>query len=125
MLGDWDAQATVAVRDLKAARPFYVDTLGLTPLPSDQPSVQAFRAGRSVVLVYESEFAGTNKATVLTWALGEAFDETVKALKAKGVMFAHYDLPNMSRDGDVHVAGDMRVVWFKDPDGNILSLGNY
>jgi catechol 2,3-dioxygenase-like lactoylglutathione lyase family enzyme len=125
MLGDWDAQATVAVSDLKAARPFYVDILGLTPLPGDEPSVQAFKAGRSVVLVYQSEFAGTNKATVLTWALGEAFDETVKALKAKGVRFEHYDLPNMSRDGDVHVAGEMRVVWFKDPDGNILSLGNY
>lgn len=125
MLGNKDAQATVAVKALKVARPFYAEILGLAPLPGDEPSVQAFRAGQSVVLVYESEFAGTNKATVLTWALGEAFDETVAALKAKGVVFERYDLPGMTHDGDVHVAGEMRVVWFKDPDGNILSLGNY
>jgi len=125
MLGIKDAQATVAVKDLKVARPFYAEILGLTALPGDEPSVQAFKAGQSVVLVYESEFAGTNKATVLTWALGEAFDETVAALKAKGAVFERYDLPGMTHDGDVHVAGEMRVVWFRDPDGNILSLGNY
>lgn len=125
MLGDWDAQATLAVKDLKAARPFYEDVLGLKPLPGDQPSVQGYQAGRSVILIYESEFAGTNKATALTWALGEAFDAAVEALRAKGVVFEKYDLPAMRHDGDVHVAGGMRVVWFKDPDGNVLSLGNY
>jgi len=125
MLGDWDAQATLAVKDLKVARPFYEDVLGLKPLPGDQPSVQGYQAGRSMILVYESEFAGTNKATALTWALGEAFDAAVETLKAKGVVFEKYDLPAMSHDGDVHVAGGMRVVWFKDPDGNVLSLGNY
>ena len=125
MLGDQDAQATVAVRDLKAARPFYEQVLGLKPLPSDQPGAQAFQAGKSMVLVYESEFAGTNKATVLTWALGETFDAAVEMLRGRGVTFERYDLPAMGHDGDVHVAGRMRVVWFKDPDGNVLSLGNY
>lgn len=125
MLGDWDAQATLAVKDLKAARPFYEDVLGLKPLPGDQPSVQGYQAGQSVILIYESEFARTNKATALTWALGEAFDAAVEALRAKGVVFEKYDLPAMRHDGDVHVAGGMRVVWFKDPDGNVLSLGNY
>lgn len=125
MLGDWDAQATLAVKDLKVARPFYGDLLGLKPLPGDQPSVQGYQAGRSMILVYESDFAGTNKATALTWALGEAFDAAVETLKAKGVVFEKYDLPAMRHDGVVHVAGGMRVVWFKDPDGNVLSLGNY
>lgn len=125
MLGDKDAQATIGVRDLKVARPFYEEVLGLTPLPSDEPSVMGFQAGQAQVLVYETEFAGTNKATVLTWALGDGFDEAVRLLQAKTVAFEHYDLPGMSRDGDVHIAGGMKVVWFKDPDGNILSLGNY
>ena len=125
MLGDQDAQATVAVTDLKVARPFYEEVLGLKPLPSDQPQVQAFQAGKSLVLVYESQFAGDNKATVLTWALGETFDTAVELLRGRGVKFERYDLPGMGHDGDVHVAGAMRVVWFKDPDGNILSLGNY
>jgi catechol 2,3-dioxygenase-like lactoylglutathione lyase family enzyme len=62
---------------------------------------------------------------VLTWSLGEDFDAMVAALRAKGVVFERYDLPSMGHDGDVHVAGGMRVVWFKDPDGNVLSLGNY
>ena len=47
----------------------------------------------------------------------------VEDLTAKGVVFEHYDdLPETTREGDVHVMGDMRAVWFKDPDGNILSL---
>lgn len=125
MLGDQDAQATIAVKDLEVARPFYEDVLGLEPLPGQEPGVRAFRAGRSAVLIYESAFAGTNQSTVLTWSLGEAFDEVVTALKAKGVTFERYDLPGMTHQGDVHVAGDLRVLWFKDPDGNILSLGDY
>jgi catechol 2,3-dioxygenase-like lactoylglutathione lyase family enzyme len=125
MLGDKAAQATVAVKDLEAARPFYEKVLGLKPLPSDEPSVQGFKAGGAVVLLYESDHAGTNEATALTWSLGEAFDETVAALKAKGVQFEHYDMPGMTREGDVHRADGMKVVWFKDPDGNILSLGNF
>ena len=125
MLGDKTAQATVAVKDLKAARPFYEQVLGLTPLPGDEPSVQGFKAGASVVLLYESDHAGSNEATVLTWSLGEAFDDELRALQAKGVTFEHYDMPGMTLEGDVHRAGGRKVVWFKDPDGNILSLGNY
>ena len=43
-------------------------------------------------------------------------------LKGPGVAFEHYDLPQMTRQGDVHVAGAMKAAWFKDPDGNIFSL---
>ena len=46
----------------------------------------------------------------------------MRTLKGKGVRFEHYDLPDTTREGDVHVSGDIRVAWFKDPDGNILSL---
>jgi hypothetical protein len=49
----------------------------------------------------------------------------MRELTARGVMFEHYDLPGIKLDGDVHVAGDSRVAWFKDPDGNIHNLGNY
>ena len=49
----------------------------------------------------------------------------VDDLRAKGVSFEHYDdLPDTTRDGDVHSFGDSKGVWFKDPDGNILSLVN-
>jgi streptogramin lyase len=48
----------------------------------------------------------------------------VQALKAKGVKFEHYDLPGMTRRGDVHIGDEMKVAWFKDPDGNILNIAN-
>jgi catechol 2,3-dioxygenase-like lactoylglutathione lyase family enzyme len=127
MLGSKDVIATVAVQNLEAARPFYEETLGLTAVDESQSEhgVLGLKAGATRVLIYESEFARTNKATVLTWALGDGFDATVKTLQAKGVSFETYDMPGSTREGPVHVMGEMKVVWFKDPDGNILSLGNY
>ena len=49
---------------------------------------------------------------------------TAKELKAKGVTFETYDLPGLTRQGDIYRAGDFRVAWFKDPAGNILSIQN-
>ncbi len=49
----------------------------------------------------------------------------VEGLRAKGVSFEHYDLPDTTRDGDIHeLGGEMRGVWFKDPAGNIIALVN-
>ena len=124
MLGDKDAMATVAVRDLKRAKKFYEDILGLKPAGGDEPAVLAYRSRSGTVLVYESQYAGTNKATAVTWSVGDAIDGVVRDLKAKGVAFEHYDLPDTRREGDVHVAGATRVAWFKDPDGNIHGIVN-
>jgi catechol 2,3-dioxygenase-like lactoylglutathione lyase family enzyme len=124
MLGGKDAAATLAVSDLQRARNFYESTFGLTPL-LEVPESILYTSGNSVVLVYLSEYAGTNKATAATWAVGDDFEAIVQELKTKGVTFEHYDdLPGTTREGDVHVVGDLRGVWFKDPDGNILSLVN-
>ena len=126
MLGDMPAAATIAVSEMKRAREFYEGVLGLT-VTQDLGAAVVYRSGASAVFVYESEFAGTNKATSATWAAGDAFDDVVQALRDKGVTFEHYDdLPETSRDGDVHSFGDsgMQAVWFKDPDGNILNVGN-
>jgi catechol 2,3-dioxygenase-like lactoylglutathione lyase family enzyme len=120
-LGDHGAVATIAVRDLDSARSFYEQTLGLTLVDQRGKEVLTFRAGEGILFVYNSPFAGTNKATAATWRV-EDVDGHAAALKAKGVRFEHYDLPEMHREGDVHVGGDMRVAWFKDPDGNIHSL---
>ena len=125
MLANRQAMATVPVKNLTKARAFYEKTLGLAPLPSDEQGVQGYRAGDSTILVYESAFAGTNQATAVTWPLGKELDSVIKDLKSKGVAFEHYDIPGMTLEGDVHVAGDMRAAWFKDPDGNIFNLGNF
>jgi catechol 2,3-dioxygenase-like lactoylglutathione lyase family enzyme len=127
MLADTNAAATLAVKDIGAARDFYENTLGLTQIEggSPDPSAVLYRSGSSAVLVYESQYAGTNRATAASWAVGDEFDAIVESLKAKEVTFEHYDdLPGTTRDGDVHLMGDLKVAWFKDPDGNILNLVN-
>ena len=116
-----DAIATVAVGDLKAAGLFYEGKLGFTRSPSDEKSVINFRTGRSTLIVYESDFAGTNKATAVTWIVDDG-EEIVRQLTEKGVAFDHYDLPGVTRKGDVHYAGKLKNAWFKDPSGNILAV---
>ena len=124
MLGGKNAAATIAVSDLDRARDFYENTLGLTAV-RDDPGGILYKSGDSVVLVYPSEYAGTNKATAATWAVGEEFDAIVEGLRAKGTTFERYDdLPDTTREGDVHMFGELKGVWFKDPDDNILSLIN-
>lgn len=122
MLGSHDVAATLAVADLETARSFYEQTLGLTPA-MEAPEVVVYTAGNSRLMVYRSDFAGTNKATAATWAVGDQLDAIVSALRGKGVSFEHYDLPGTTREGDIHVLGDEgRGVWLKDPDGNIIGL---
>jgi catechol 2,3-dioxygenase-like lactoylglutathione lyase family enzyme len=120
MLSDKDAVATVAVRNLDSAKKFYEQTLGLTKIMENE-EVLAFKSGNSTLFVYRSQFAGTNTATAVTWVTDE-IEATVTALRGRGVSFEHYDLPKMTRQGDLHVAGTMKAAWFKDPDGNIFSL---
>jgi catechol 2,3-dioxygenase-like lactoylglutathione lyase family enzyme len=124
MLGHIDASANLAVKDLAVARKFYEGTLGLTQAGSEGDELIVYRSGKTTLNVYRSSEAGTNKATAVTWTVGDKVEEIVKALKAKGVKFEHYDMPGMKREGDVHIGGDMKVAWFKDPDGNILNIAS-
>lgn len=122
MLGNKDAAANIAVKNLETARKFYESTLGLKQVGAEGNELIAYRSGNSTLLVYRSDYAGTNKATTATWRVGDDVEGIARALKAKGVTFEHYDMPGMTRNGDVHVAGNMKVAWFKDPDGNILCI---
>ena len=122
MLGDLNAVANIAVKDLDKAKAFYEGTLGLTPIGAEGHELIVFKSGGSALNVYRSRYAGTNKATAVTWAVGDDVESVVRALKAKGVTFEHYEIPGMRHEGDVHVAGKMKVAWFKDPDGNILNI---
>lgn len=122
-LGDSDAMATVAVADLDRARRFYQDVLGLEAVGGEEMGVAVFRTGRSRLLVYPSEFAGTNRATSVTWGVGSGFDAIIAALEEAGVTFEHYDV-GMERRGNVYVAESFKAAWFKDPDGNILHVNN-
>ena len=125
MLGQFDASPTLPVKDLARARRFYEDVLGLPPEGDSEMSVQAYRAGGVNLTVYKSEFAGTNQGTAVTWPVGEGFDAVVAALRDKGVAFETYDMPGMVVEDGVHRTADMKLVWFKDPDGNIHHVGSF
>jgi catechol 2,3-dioxygenase-like lactoylglutathione lyase family enzyme len=114
----------LAVKDVARARRFYEDTLGLEAQPNGMPDILQYRAGDISFVVYPSEYAGTNKATALTWVVGDTLDQQVETLKRKGVTFERYELPDTVRKGDIHESGPIRNAWFKDPDGNIHALSN-
>jgi catechol 2,3-dioxygenase-like lactoylglutathione lyase family enzyme len=121
MLNKHDAVATIAVKNLDVARKFYEGVLGLTPQPEMEEGVMSLKSGSTTVLVYTSQYAGTNRATTATWNVDD-LEGTVASLKSKGVTFEHYDMPGVTRKGDIHGSGNTRAAWFKDPDGNILAL---
>jgi catechol 2,3-dioxygenase-like lactoylglutathione lyase family enzyme len=123
MLGNRNAVANIAVKNLETARKFYEGTLGLKPVGAEGEEVIIFKSGDSTINVYRSRYAGTNQATAVTWTVGDV-EGIARALKEKGVQFEHYDMPDSRLEGDVHVFGDMHVAWFRDPDGNILNIIN-
>ena len=58
----------------------------------------------------------------MVWGVGGEIEPIVEYLRSRGVSFEHYE--GMDLRGDIHVAGDFKMVWFKDPDGNILHLNS-
>lgn len=122
MRSEFTPVPTLAVRDLEKARTFYEDLLGFTSV-GDAPDGVMYRAGSSQFLVYPSAYAGSNKATAASFQVpGGEFDAEVAALRASGLEFRTFELAGMSWDDGVASVGDMRVVWFADPDGNVLNV---
>jgi catechol 2,3-dioxygenase-like lactoylglutathione lyase family enzyme len=123
MLGSNDVVACLAVTDMDAAKKFYGETLGLEAA-METPGGIFYKSGNSGVFVYPSQYAGSNKATAAAWNI-EDVEGAVEELQGKGIEFEHYpDMPGVKLEGDVHVMGETRAAWFKDPDGNILNIVN-
>jgi catechol 2,3-dioxygenase-like lactoylglutathione lyase family enzyme len=123
MLGSSEVCACLAVKDMDAAKKFYGETLGLEAT-KESPGGVFYTSGKSGVFVYPSQYAGTNQATAAAWDVDD-IESVVEDLKAKGVAFEHYDdMPETRLEGDIHVMGEVKSAWFKDPDGNILNLVN-
>jgi catechol 2,3-dioxygenase-like lactoylglutathione lyase family enzyme len=123
MLGDHNVMATIAVSDLDRAKDFYGKRLGL-PLDEEQMNgVLLYGAGASKLLVYKSDYAGTNQATSVSWSVGDAFDGVIAALRKAGISFERYDWPGVTYKDGVHDLGEgFLAAWFKDPDGNIIHV---
>ena len=124
MIGDHTPVPTLGVKDLGTAREFYEGTLGLAAGP-EMPGGVSYTAGSSGIFVYESEFAGTNKATAVMFEVPDGdFDTQIADLRSKGVEFRTYDLPETQWEDGVAsmMDGSFRAVWFQDPDGNRLQI---
>jgi catechol 2,3-dioxygenase-like lactoylglutathione lyase family enzyme len=122
MLGNSPAAATIAVSDLDRARKFYEETLGLQAKMEDPGGIM-YASGDTMVLVYPSQYAGTSQATVATWMVGD-LDAVIDDLTSKGVTFEQYDMEGLKTDErGIAELGEIRGAWFKDPDGNILNVG--
>lgn len=119
-----DVIATIAVKDMAKANKFYEDILGLQrDKTHSNDEVTTYRAGHTELFVYKSKFAGGYGATVATWSVGEDLENIVANLRKKGVTFEHYkNMEGVTLNGDIHEADDMKMAWFKDPDGNIINL---
>jgi len=120
-----NSSAIVAVSDLARARGFYSDVVGLELDESGggEEGVLTYRTGATRLVVYASPEAGHNRGNAVVWGVGDEIDAIVAALKARGAAFEHYPEIGRFEDG-VHHAEGMKLVWLKDPDGNILHLNS-
>ena len=122
MLADYPPVPTLAVSDLDRARGFYEGTLGFSTRGDAVDGVM-YDAGDEVFLVYPSAYAGTNKATAMSFSVpSDRFDAEVAALRDKGIEFQTFDMDGLEWADGVATMGTMRAVWFADPDGNILNI---
>jgi catechol 2,3-dioxygenase-like lactoylglutathione lyase family enzyme len=115
--------ATLPTKDLPKARSFYEDTLGLTVGRESGPGV-SYQCSGGIVFLYESEYAGTNKATAVSFDVPmSAFDDEISALREKGVSFVTFEAEGLDwNDGVASMGEQMKSVWFTDPDGNIINV---
>jgi catechol 2,3-dioxygenase-like lactoylglutathione lyase family enzyme len=124
MLSQHTPVATLPTRDLSKARMFYEDTLGFAPERESVAGV-AYKSGDAMVFVYQSEYAGTNKATAVSFDVPmSAFDDEVAVLREKGVTFMTFDAEGLEwNQGVASMTGEeMKSVWFSDPDGNVINV---
>ena len=123
MLSDSKVEANIPAGDLKRARDFYADKLGLTPTREFGEEALAYTtAGGTTFNVYRTEFAGQAGHTIAQLHVSDIESE-VHDLKAKGVTFEVYDMPGVEWNGEIaSIEGMGRAAWFKDSEGNILCI---
>jgi catechol-2,3-dioxygenase len=123
MLSQHTPVATLPASDLSRARSFYEGTLGLSTEREDIGGI-TYTCGNGKLFLYESSYAGTNKATAVSFDVpASAFQEEVDALRARGVEFTTFDAEGMTwNDGVASMGESIQAVWFTDPDGNILNI---
>ena len=120
MLANAPIRAYIPVSNVARARTFYEKTLGLSPKLEYAGGV-IYECGGTEVFMYPTPNAGTSKASQAFWQVADVEKEVLE-LKARGVTFEEYDMPDFkSVDGIVALEGE-RGAWFKDSEGNLVVI---
>ena len=121
MLASNKIMAFAPTLDAKKARAFYAGILGLRVLSEDNFALALDANGIMLRVTNVPPGFKPQPFTVLGW---EVLDiaKTVSDLKQKGVRFESYGLPTQDAEGIWTAPGGAKIAWFKDPDGNVLSL---
>ena len=124
MLSSSRVEANIPAGDLKRARDFYADALGLTPSREIEGVQMSYRTdGGTTFNVYQTEYAGQAGHTIAQFHVDD-IESDVRDLKAKGVAFEVYDgMPGVEWNGEIaSIEGMGKAAWFKDSEGNILCI---
>ncbi len=120
MLSDKNLKAFVPTTNSKLAKAFYEGILGLTLLSEDNYALEFDANGTLLRVTIVNEFTAQS-FTILGWNVSD-IHEVVKSLSKKGVEFNKYEFLEQDNSGVWTSPGGSKVAWFKDPDGNVLSL---
>jgi catechol 2,3-dioxygenase-like lactoylglutathione lyase family enzyme len=115
-------QATIPAVDIDRARQFYEGTLGLAPERVMDAGIIYRFGGGTAFFLYPGSTAGAGH-TVGSWFVDD-LPAAVAELRALGVEFEEYDMPGLKTEGAIADLGDELASWFKDSEGNILSVSH-
>ncbi len=122
MLGSNKIVGFVPTKDYAKARTFYEKVLGLEFVNQDQFAIE-FKAGGNMIRIAKADFTPV-PFTILGWEV-QTIDKIVKELTGRGVTFEIYSFLKQNELGIWDAPGGARVAWFKDPDGNLLSVSQH
>jgi predicted enzyme related to lactoylglutathione lyase len=123
MLGTYEVMAMTATAQPEKARAFYGEVLGLR-FQEDTPYALIFDAGGTTIRIQKLQSFVPHPFTSLGWKVPD-ITATARALRQKGVACERFDGLQQDEDGVWDSPSGARVAWFKDPDGNILSLTQF
>jgi catechol 2,3-dioxygenase-like lactoylglutathione lyase family enzyme len=122
ILGSAKVGTFICTRDRAKAKTFYGGTLGLELQYEDDYAVVFDIAGTTLRISTVDDLK-PQPFTVLGWSVSDV-PATVRALHVAGVAFERFDGMEQDELGIWSPGGTTRVAWFKDPDGNLLSISN-
>ncbi len=115
--------AFVPTKDIKQARSFYEGVLGLRYVSEDQFALVLDAKGIMLRVAFAPEFQ-PQQFTVVGWDVSDIKTEVTR-LRGQGVRFENYGMKGQDEQGIWSSPGGAKVAWFKDPDGNVLSLTQF